>query len=176
MENIILPLTFYITLAFCIRIFFKRFGFKKIINVETILRHKVIIAGIFYYYFNINIWFYCSYCKVCSSLHLPILAMAVFMGVVLYSMYLIVSLADAVTVLSQTDKAIKWMKVLGVFFLLQYLPLVKGLSIAIITADFSRMSQLQDKMIIPLLFCFFGLIMELYKLMIEKEEEKRLYK
>jgi hypothetical protein len=155
MNTLLAPSIFYLFFVIYLICLIKNGGFKTLVgNLDTL---KYYLGTSLFFFMNVNVLFYCSFCDHCHALCLPFTMCAVFAGAFVYLTHLG----------KQTIKAVKQIiagnefDLMAPFFSLPYFYLIYDIIEAILNSGISTLHAYESKMLIVLLYPLFVAVGEL---------------
>jgi ABC-type Fe3+-siderophore transport system permease subunit len=153
--NLIAPAIFYLSILIYVICLYRHGGFKIIFSNFEMLKYN--IGTTLFFFLNINVLFFCSFCGHCHHVCIPFTLSAVTIGLVVYLTHLG----------KQTISAIKHIiageefDFMAPFFSIPYFVLIYEIVNAMLNAGLESLHAFESKMLIVLLYPFFVAVGEL---------------
>lgn len=157
MNNIILPALFYVIIATYAICQWKNGTFKVLFNWQNFEELKYHIGIVIFFFLNINVLFYCSFCSHCHNLCIAFVLAGVLFGAVIYLSHLCRQSINAFYLMLSAQK----FDVMAPFFSVTYIVLVYNIVAATLNAGSATLHDSENKMLIVLLYPFFIVLGEL---------------
>jgi len=153
--NLLSPAIFYLSILIYVICLYRNGGFKIMFsNLETL---KYYIGTSLFFFVNINVLFFCSFCHHCHSVCIPFTMSAVSIGLVVYLTHLGKQTVNAIKQIIAGEE----FDLMAPFFSVPYFFLIYDIINAILNAGFESLHDYESKMLIVLLYPFFVAIGEL---------------
>jgi hypothetical protein len=157
MHHLIFPAVFYVIFSIYIVYMHKNKGFGILcstMHFETLKYHGLVSI---FFFININIMFYCMFCKECNTFCLAFTLLGVSLGLIIYLWHL-----GKQTVFSIKQMAsLKEFDFMAPFFALPYFELIHEIIFAINHSSLVSLQPYESKMISGVLYPFFIVLGEL---------------
>ncbi len=149
MNNLLYPVIFYLFILIYLICLYRNGGFKIIFgNFDSL---KYYIGTAVFFFLNINVLFFCTYCNHCHNMCIPFTMVAVHIGAFVYLTHLGKQTISAFKKIFAGEEA----DLMAPFFSVPYFYLIIDIVYAIINSGLESLHIYENKMIIVLLYPFF---------------------
>lgn len=153
--NLLSPVIFYLSFLMYVICLYRHGGFKIIFsNFETL---KYYIGTSLFFFVNINVLFFCSFCEHCHNVCIPFTLSAVTIGLVVYLTHLGKQTVNAIKQIIAGEP----FDFMAPFFSIPYFVLIYEIINAILNTGLESLHTYEGKMLIVLLYPFFVVVGEL---------------
>ncbi len=154
MDTLITPAVFYLFVLIFMVCLFKQKGVQTIYTNFESLKYYVGTAAFFFV--NINVLFFCSYCGHCHNMCIPFTMSAVLLGAVVYLSHLGKQTVDAFTEMVKGNQ----FDPMAPFFAIPYLYMLYEIFLSTFSTGLQSLHSYESKMLILLLYPLFVTLSE----------------